>query len=181
MRSTLIAMRAGQRCGEWCRPHHPHPSAKQFSVPTFAQVTETEYAPSPTESVRLQVEQYEATNGVEGGTLEGKPVVILTTVGAKSGKIRKTPLMRVEQNGTYVAVASAGGSPQTPAWYFNLLAQPEVMLQDGARRTTMRAREVTGAEKERWWAVADAAWPLFPSYRQKAGREIPVLVLEPVN
>src|SRR5882762_5633162 len=103
-----------------------------------------QYLPSPSARVRDQVALYEATEGREGGTLEGRPVVILTMTGAASGKIRKTPVMRIEQDGTYVAVASAGGAPNHPAWYRNLLANPDVRLQDGARLYRLRAREVFG-------------------------------------
>jgi len=140
-----------------------------------------QYLPSPSARVRDQVALYEATEGREGGTLEGRPVVILTMTGAASGKIRKTPVMRIEQDGRYLAVASAGGAPKHPAWYFNLIAQPEVRLQDGAQVHSLRAREVFGEEKAEAWKLAESRWPHFPEYRAKAGREIPVLVLEPVN
>jgi deazaflavin-dependent oxidoreductase (nitroreductase family) len=139
-----------------------------------------DYAPSPSERVREQVAQYEATGGREGGTLEGKPVVILTTTGAKTGKIRKTPLIRIEHDGVYAVVASAGGAPEHPAWYRNVIAQPVVRVQDHEDVHTVRAREVHGEEKARWWRIAEARWPHFPEYRAKAaGREIPIVVLEP--
>src|SRR5882724_7023483 len=109
--------------------------------------TAEQYVPSPSRRVRDQVARYEATDGREGATLEGRPVVILTMTGATSGKIRKTPVMRVERDGTYIAVASAGGAPNHPAWYRNLLANPDVRLQDGARVHRLRAREVFGEEK----------------------------------
>jgi len=138
------------------------------------------YQPSPSERVREQVARYEATDGREGGTLEGRPVVILTTVGARTGSVRKNPAMRIEQDGTYVAVASAGGATTHPAWYRNLLAHPEIQLRDGAVVHEVRAREVFGDEKARWWLVAEARWPHFPEYRAKAaGRDIPVMLLEP--
>jgi deazaflavin-dependent oxidoreductase (nitroreductase family) len=141
-----------------------------------------EYAPSPSERVRDQVARYEATDGREGGTLEGRPVVILTTTGARTGKIRKTPLIRIEQDGVYAVVASAGGAPEHPAWYRNVVADPVVRLQDHGQVHAVRAREVHGDEKARWWQVAEARWPYFPEYRAKAaGREIPVVVLEPVD
>jgi deazaflavin-dependent oxidoreductase (nitroreductase family) len=141
-----------------------------------------EYAPSPSERVRDQVARYEATDGREGGTLEGRPVVILTTTGAKTGKIRKTPLIRIEQDGVYAVVASAGGAPDHPAWYRNVVADPVVRLQDHEKIHLVRAREVHGEEKARWWRVAEARWPYFPEYRAKAaGREIPVVVLEPTD
>ena len=140
-----------------------------------------EYEPSPSDRVREQVELYEATNGVEGGTHNGKPVIVLTTNGAKSSKIRKTPLMRIEHNGTYAVVASHAGAPKHPFWYYNLVANPLVELQDGAVKQEMRAREVFGAEKDEWWKRADAAYSKFPGYRARAGREIPVFVIEPVQ
>ncbi len=103
---------------------------------------------------------------------------MLTYKGAKSGKIRKTPLMRIEHNGTYAVVASNGGAPTHPLWYHNVIANPLVDLQDGAARQEVRAREVFGDEKNEWWKLADAAYPDFPAYRARAGRDIPVLVLE---
>jgi deazaflavin-dependent oxidoreductase (nitroreductase family) len=138
------------------------------------------YVPSASERVRDQVASYEATDGREGGTLEGRPVVILTMTGATSGKVRKTPVMRIERDGTYVAVASAGGAPSHPAWYRNLIANPDVRLQDGAQVHRLRAREVFGDEKAAAWTLAESRWPHFPEYRAKAGREIPILLLEPV-
>lgn len=141
-----------------------------------------EYAPSPRERVRDQVARYEATNGRDGGTLEGRPVVILTTTGAKTGKLRKTPLIRIEQEGSYAVVASAAGAPNHPAWYHNLIADPVAQLRDRENIHTVRAREVHGEEKTHWWRVAEARWPHFPEYRAKAaGREIPVVVLEPTD
>ena len=137
-----------------------------------------EYEPSSNPRDRKQVEQYEATNGVEGGTLKGRPVIVLTYKGAKSGKIRKTPLMRIEHNGTYAAASNAG-APTHPFWYYKIVANPLVELQDGAVKREMRAREVFGQEKDEWWKRADAAYSKIPAYRARAGREIPVLVLEP--
>ncbi|MET7898803.1 nitroreductase family deazaflavin-dependent oxidoreductase [Streptomyces mirabilis] len=139
-----------------------------------------EYDPSPTEWVREQVALYEATDGVEGGTFLDLPVIILSHKGAKSGKIRKNPLMRVQHDGTYAVVASNGGGP-LPVWYQNLVANPLVELQDGALKQDMVAREVSGEEKAEWWKRADAAYPDFVQYRATAGREIPVFVLEPVE
>jgi deazaflavin-dependent oxidoreductase (nitroreductase family) len=141
----------------------------------------SDYAPSPSARVRDQVALYEAAGGTDGGALDGRPVVILTSTGAKSGKIRKNPVMRVEDGGVYVAIASAAGSPRDPDWYHNLLAHPDVQLQDGAELHRVRAREVFGTEKDRWWAIADAVNPNYGRYRATAGREIPVLALEPVN
>ncbi len=140
-----------------------------------------EYEPSQVDRTRMQVEQYEKTNGVEGGTLNGKPVVIVTYKGAKSGKIRKTPLMRIEHDGTYAVVASNAGAPTHPFWYANIVANPIVELQDGAVKRDMRAREVFGKEKDEWWKRADAAYSEFPAYRARAGREIPILVIEPLR
>ena len=140
-----------------------------------------EYEPSRNDRTREQVEQYEATNGVEGGTLNGKPVIVLTFKGAKSGKLRKTPVMRIEHNGTYAVVASNAGAPTHPIWYYNIVANPVVELQDGAVKQEMRAREVFGKEKDEWWKRADAAYAEFPVYRARAGREIPVLVMEPLR
>ncbi|MCF4136087.1 nitroreductase family deazaflavin-dependent oxidoreductase [Streptomyces sp. Tue 6430] len=141
---------------------------------------EGEYEPSPTQWVREQVELYESSGGTEGTTLldTGKPVIILTTVGSKSGKIRKTPLMRVEHEGRYAVVASLGGAPKHPVWYFNVKADPRVELQDGLVKQDMRAREVTGEEKARWWERAVAAFPQYAEYQEKTAREIPVFVLE---
>jgi deazaflavin-dependent oxidoreductase (nitroreductase family) len=138
-----------------------------------------EYEPSPWEFVAEQVRQYEETGGREGYLLEGKPCVILTTRGRKSGKLRKTPLMRVEHNGIYAVVASLGGSPKHPVWYFNLLDDPQVTLQDGDTVMDLRARVVEGDEKQEWWSHATKAWPAYDEYQTKTDREIPVIVLEP--
>jgi len=140
-----------------------------------------EFEPSQNDRTREQVEQYEATNGVKGGTLAGKPVIILTFKGAKSGKIRKTPLMRIEHNGSYAVVASNAGAPTHPFWYSNIVANPLVELQDRAVKQDMRVREVFGEEKNEWWKRADAAYPEFPAYRARTSREIPVLVVEPIR
>jgi F420H(2)-dependent quinone reductase len=140
-----------------------------------------EYEPSPIERIRNQVALYESTQGTQGNTLEGRPVVILTTIGSKSRKIRKNPIMRIPEDGIYVAVASAAGSPKNPSWYFNLLVHPEVRLQDGSEIHRLRAREVCGEEKQRWWLVAERFWPHYPEYRERsAGREIPLILLEPI-
>jgi F420H(2)-dependent quinone reductase len=141
-----------------------------------------EYAPSPSERVRDQVALYEATGGVEGGELSGLPVVILTTTGARSGKTRKNPIMRVEQDGVYAAIASYAGQPVNPQWYYNLLAQPYARVQDGRQVRRVRAREVFDEEKQGWWAVADALNPNYARYRATAGgRDIPILALEPAE
>ena len=138
-----------------------------------------EYVPSPSQWVRDQVEVYERTGGAEGATLQGKPVIILTTRGAKTGKLRKIPLMRVEHEGRYAAVASMGGAPEHPVWYHNLVAEPQIELQDGAQKWDMTARELSGAEREEWWQRAVAAFPPYADYQERTEREIPVFVLEP--
>jgi deazaflavin-dependent oxidoreductase (nitroreductase family) len=140
-----------------------------------------EYEPSTAQWVRDQVDLYEKSAGTEGTTLRGMPVIVLTTVGAKSGKLRKAPLMRVEHDGRYAAVASLGGSPKNPVWYANVVAHPEVELQDGAQKWDMRAREITGDEKALWWERAVAAYPDYADYQVKTDREIPVFVLEPLD
>jgi len=109
------------------------------------------------------------------------PVVIVTNVGAKTGKIRKTPLMRVEHDGRYLAVASLGGAPKNPVWYYNVKANPRVELQDGPKKLDMVAREITGEEKAQWWERAVAAYPPYADYQAKTDRVIPVFVLEPAT
>lgn len=138
-----------------------------------------EYEPSPSTWAREQAERYEATDGQEANTLRGDPIVVITSLGAKSGKLRKTPLMRVEHDGQYLAVASLGGAPQHPQWYFNFLASPFVELQDGAVRRDYDVREVTGAERDRWWAIAVGQWPTYAEYQAKTERLIPLLLLTP--
>ena len=140
-----------------------------------------EYVPSPRAWVRDQVELFEGSGGTEGITLldTDLPVVIVTNVGAKTGKIRKTPLMRVEHDGRYAAVASQGGSPKHPVWYHNLRANPRVELQDGPLKTAMTARELSGDERAEWWDRAVAAYPPYAEYQQKTDRQIPVFILEP--
>ncbi len=142
---------------------------------------EGEYAPSPQKWVRDQVAEYESSGGTSGTTMRGMPVIILTTRGAKSGKIRKTPLMRVEHGGRYAVVASKGGAPDHPVWYHNLVADPRVELQDGPARRDLVAREATGAEKAAWWDRAVAAFPDYAEYQKRTEREIPLFVLEPVD
>jgi F420H(2)-dependent quinone reductase len=139
-----------------------------------------EYEPSTSDWAREQVELYERSGGTEGTTLRGLPVIVLTSVGAKSGKLRKTALMRVEHEGEYAVVASLGGAPQHPVWYHNLTAQPHVELQDGPVKRDYMAREVTGDEKARWWERAVAAYPPYADYQAKTTREIPVFVLTPL-
>ncbi|MDX3180860.1 nitroreductase family deazaflavin-dependent oxidoreductase [Streptomyces sp. FT05W] len=140
---------------------------------------EGEYEPSPTTWVREQVELIESSGGTQGTTMRGMPVILLTTRGAKSGKLRKTPLMRVEHDGQYAVVASLGGAPKHPVWYYNVLADPEVELRDGTVRQDMTAREITGEEKALWWGRAVEAFPDYAEYQTKTDREIPVFVLSP--
>ncbi|WP_309616610.1 nitroreductase family deazaflavin-dependent oxidoreductase [Salinibacterium sp.] len=137
-----------------------------------------EYAPSTSDWARTQAERYEATDGAEGGELRGMPVIVLTTVGAKSGMLRKTALMRVEHDGVYAVVASLGGAPKHPVWYFNIVAQPHVELQDGPAKRDYLAREIFDGEKAVWWERAVAAYPPYADYQEKTDREIPVFVLE---
>lgn len=138
-----------------------------------------EYAPSPAQWVRKQVELYEGSGGTSGTTMRGMPVIIVTTRGARSGKLRKVPLMRVEHDGEYAAVASQGGAPKNPVWYFNLVADPQVEVRDGAVVRAMTAREVRGEEKAIWWQRCVAAFPDYAEYQVKTDREIPVFVLTP--
>jgi deazaflavin-dependent oxidoreductase (nitroreductase family) len=138
-----------------------------------------EYEPSPATWAADQVAQIENSGGTEGNELNGMAVVILTTVGAKSGKVRKTPLMRVEHDVKYAVVASLGGAPKNPVWYYNVKANPNVTLRDATQVFDMVAREVTGDEKAIWWERAVEAFPDYANYQKKTDREIPVFVLEP--
>lgn len=140
-----------------------------------------EYEPSTSDWARENAELYMASGGKEGTELKGKPVILLTTVGAKTGKIRKTPLMRVEHNGEYVVVASLGGAPKHPVWYHNIKKHPRVELQDGTQSAEYEAREVSGEEKAAWWQRAVEVWPDYADYQQKTDREIPVFVLTPIH
>jgi F420H(2)-dependent quinone reductase len=141
------------------------------------------YDPSPRAWVREQVEQYESSGGHEGTTLRdrGLPVVVMTMRGAKSGKLRKVPVMRVEDEGRYAAVASLGGAPKNPLWYYNLRANPDIEVQDGPVRRAMVARELSGEERAQWWDRAVAAYPDYADYQRKTERQIPVFVLEPAS
>lgn len=138
-----------------------------------------EYAPSTSPWARNQAELYEATNGAEGNLMQGKPVIVLTSVGARTGMLRKTALMRVEHDGVYAVVASKGGAPEHPVWYYNLTAHPHVELQDGVEKRDYLAREVTGDEKALWWQRSLEVWPAYADYQAKTERPIPVFVLEP--
>jgi F420H(2)-dependent quinone reductase len=139
-----------------------------------------EYEPSASEWVRDHVDKIEQSGGA-AAELNGKPVIVLNTIGAKSGKLRKTPLMRVEHNGEYAVVASLGGAPKNPVWYHNVKKNPRVELQDGDTMGDYEAREVFGDEKAAWWDRAVAAWPDYAEYQKKTDREIPVFVLTPVG
>ena len=138
-----------------------------------------EYEPSTSEWARKQAELFEATNGQEANTLRGKPIVVLTSVGAKSGKLRKNALMRVEHDGTYAVVASRGGTPEPPTWFYNLKANPHVELQDGAVKNDYLARQLEGDEYATWWERAVEAWPDYDNYQTKTDRQIQVFVLDP--
>ena len=138
------------------------------------------YETSTSGWAREQAEAYEAANGAAANDLRGMPIIVVTSIGAQSGKLRKTPLMRVEHNGEYAAVASLGGAPKNPVWYYNLVKNPHVELQDGTVKKDYLAREVTGDEKALWWERAVAAYPDYADYQQKTTREIPVFVLTPM-
>ncbi|WP_428340063.1 nitroreductase family deazaflavin-dependent oxidoreductase [Mycobacterium sp.] len=140
-----------------------------------------EYAPSPWDWSREQAEKIAGSGGTDGTDMKGMPVILLTTVGAKTGKLRKTPLMRVEHNGEYAVVASLGGAPKNPVWYFNIAKNPQVELQDGTVTKDYDAREVFGDEKAVWWERAVAAYPDYADYQQKTERQIPLFVLTPVH
>jgi deazaflavin-dependent oxidoreductase (nitroreductase family) len=139
-----------------------------------------EYEPSPHKWVRKDVEEVESSGGTRGD-MRGMPIVVITTKGAKTGKIRKIPVMRVEHDGLYAAVASLGGAPKNPVWYHNLVTHPEIQLQDGPDRYDLVAREVTGEERGIWWERAVAAFPDYADYQRKTSRTIPVFVLEPAR
>jgi deazaflavin-dependent oxidoreductase (nitroreductase family) len=138
---------------------------------------EGDYAPGTSDWARTQAELIEATGGAEGAEMGGMPVIVLTSVGAKTGMLRKTALMRVEHEGEYAVVASLGGAPKHPVWYFNLVKNPHVELQDGAEKTDYVAREIAGAEKAVWWERAVAAYPPYSDYQKTTDRQIPVFVL----
>jgi deazaflavin-dependent oxidoreductase (nitroreductase family) len=140
-----------------------------------------DYEPSTSDWARENAEKYMESGGTEGTELKGKPVILLTTIGAKSGKIRKTPLMRVEHNGEYAVVASLGGAPKNPVWYYNIKAHPQVELQDGEVNKDYEAREVVDDEKAAWWERAVEAWPDYAEYQTKTDRQIPVFVLTPIT
>jgi deazaflavin-dependent oxidoreductase (nitroreductase family) len=140
-----------------------------------------DYEPSTASSARKQAERYETTNGAEAADLRGRPIIVLTSVGAKTGKLRKTALMRVEHDGTYAVVASLGGAAKNPVWYYNLKKNPHVELQDAATTRDYLSREVSGDEKALWWARAVETWPDYAKYQTRTERQIPVFVLEPIE
>jgi deazaflavin-dependent oxidoreductase (nitroreductase family) len=142
-----------------------------------------EYVPSKAGWVREQAEKFEASNGQQANTLRdtGYPIVVITSVGAKSGHLRKNPVMRVERDGIYVAIASKGGADEHPEWYHNFVAHPEVELQDGAVRKTYRVELAEGAERDDLWQLAVETWPTYASYQKKTEREIPVFKLTPID
>ena len=142
---------------------------------------EGEYAPSPWDWSREQADKYAESGGADAADMKGMPIILLTTVGAKTGKLRKTPLMRVEHDGEYAIVASLGGAPKNPVWYYNVAKNPRVELQDGSVTRDYDAREVSGDEKAIWWDRAVAAFPDYADYRKKTERQIPVFVLTPVH
>jgi len=142
---------------------------------------EGEYEPSPWGPIADQVALYESSGGTEGLELEGQPCIILTTKGRKSGKLRKSPLMRVEHDGRYAVVASMGGAPSHPVWYLNLVVNPDVTLQDGPEVFDLRARVASGDEKTEWWKRATEVWPAYDTYQASTDRVIPLVILEPVS
>jgi len=142
---------------------------------------EGEYAPSPWDWSREQAEKYAESGGTDAGDMKGMPIILLTTVGAKTGKLRKTPLMRVEHDGEYAIVASLGGAPKNPVWYYNVAKNARVQLPDGSVTRDYDAREVFGDEKAVWWERAVEAFPDYADYQTKTDRQIPVFVLTPVQ
>ncbi|MGZ4243288.1 MAG: nitroreductase family deazaflavin-dependent oxidoreductase [Solirubrobacteraceae bacterium] len=142
---------------------------------------EGEYAPSSAKWVRDQVEEIESSGGTKGMVLRAVPVIIITSMGSESGKLRKNPVMRVEHDGRYAAVASKGGAPEHPAWYRNLVEHPLVEVQDATHKGDFTARELSGDERAQWWERAVAVWPDYDDYQTKTDRQIPVFVLEPVT
>lgn len=142
---------------------------------------EGEYAPSSAKWVRDQVEEIESSGGEKGTVLRGVPVIVITSMGSESGKLRKNPVMRVEHDGSYAAVASKGGAPEHPAWYRNLVEHPLVEVQDARHKGDFTARELSGDERAQWWERALAVWPDYADYQTKTDRQIPVFVLEPVS
>jgi len=160
--------------GIGCESEHSDPVQRSRDMPLTG-----EYAPSPSDWAREQAETYENSGGTDSTTMRGMPVVVLTSRGAKTGKLRKTPLMRVEHDGEYAIVASLGGAPKHPVWYHNVVAEPHVELRDGTVNKDYTAREVFGDERELWFQRAVAAYPDYADYQKKTDRQIPVFVLSP--
>jgi deazaflavin-dependent oxidoreductase (nitroreductase family) len=147
------------------------------SVP--AMPLQGEYERSPAAWAADQAELYETTGGDQGRMMMGKPCVVLTSKGRRTGKLRKTPLMRVEHDGAYAVLGSLGGAPKNPVWVYNVRADPHVTLQDGSEIRDLRARELTGDERAAWWARAVEAWPDYDRYQERTDRVIPVFLVEP--
>jgi F420H(2)-dependent quinone reductase len=140
-----------------------------------------EYEPSTAAWVNQQVTEYEGSGGTEGTLLRGVPTVVVTMVGASTGKLRKHPVMRVEHDGTYAAVASKGGAPKNPTWVGNLRKNPLVEVQDGTAHGEYRAREASDDERAAWWKRAVEVWPDYDAYQAKTDRQIPIFLLEPAS
>ena len=138
---------------------------------------EGEYEPSTSGWARRQAEEFESSAGAKANTLRGRPIIVMTSIGAKTGKLRKTALMRVEHDGQYDVVASQGGAQKHPTWYWNLRKHPHVELQDGAEKHDYEARELEGEEREAWWRRANETWPDYDRYQTKTDRQIPVFLL----
>jgi deazaflavin-dependent oxidoreductase (nitroreductase family) len=156
------------------------PALRGDGTPPAPTTGSSEYEPSPWDFVAEQVRAYEASGGREGGDNEGVPIVVLTTFGRKTGKLRKSPLMRVTDGTRYAVIGSKGGDPMHPGWYLNLLADPEVTLQDGDDVGRYRGHVAEGDERADWWARAVGVWPDFDDYTAHTDRELPLVVLEPV-
>ena len=142
-------------------------------------MTDQDYAPSPWEPIADHVERYLASDGADGAEWEGTEVIVLTTTGAKTGKIRRTPLIRVADGDNYLVVASMGGAPNSPNWYFNLVANPDVTVQDRAEIHELVARVASPEEKAALWPLATAAWPAYDAYQAATERDIPLVICEP--
>lgn len=142
---------------------------------------EGEYAPGTWDIAREQAELFERTNGAEGTMQNGAPCILLTNVGAKTGKLRKNPLIRVTDGTRYAALGSMGGAPKSPGWVTNLRVNPHVELQDGPVKKDYLAREVHGEERDHWWKIATEAWPAYDTYQSRTERVIPVFVLDPIE
>jgi F420H(2)-dependent quinone reductase len=140
-----------------------------------------QYAPSARPGSREQAETYEASGGTQAADLMGTPIIVLTSVGAKTGLLRKNPLIRIEHDGQYAVLASNGGSPRHPVWYYNVAANPHVELQDGATKKDYTAHLATGDERATWWQRAVAVWPDFQDYTIGLDRTIPLFVLVPTD